>query len=55
MELVEAGRETEIGELYVPSPIKQNIVWLDITVSSLAVIRKHDLNLNPYRWMKPSL
>lgn len=32
MELVEAGRETEICKLDMTTPIKKDVVWLDISV-----------------------
>lgn len=32
MELVEAGRETEICKLDMTTPIEKNVVWLDISV-----------------------
>lgn len=46
MRLLATGRETEISELNVTTTVKEDIVRLDITISSMLV---HFHNKFPYR------
>ena len=58
MLLVEASRETKIGELDVAATVEKDVVRLDITGARVRLSDESLVKLKQskaYRWMKPSL
>ena len=58
MLLVEASRETKVGELDVAATVEKDVVRLDITGARVRLSDESLVKLKQskaYRWMKPSL